>query len=123
SGTTSRMCALHPRREHRIDPGVGKDSLRLMGWRQTATPSVTTFGRGADSPPESGYLVEVGTPTNRTLRQPPTNTAGLEYVPSASQLHYPCGHVIVRAAPTGMRWRWPPDLLWVQTCSRGMNAT
>ena len=25
--------------------------------------------------------------------------------------------------PTGMRWRWPPDLLWVRTCSRCMNAT
>ena len=41
------MCAPHPRKRHRNDPGVGRDSLTLMGWRLTATPSVATFGRGA----------------------------------------------------------------------------
>jgi hypothetical protein len=24
--------------------------------------------------------------------------------------------------PNRMRWRWPPDLLWVRMCSRCMNA-
>jgi hypothetical protein len=31
SGTTSTIGAVHPRRGHRINPGVGRDSFRLMG--------------------------------------------------------------------------------------------
>jgi hypothetical protein len=35
----------------------------------------------------------------------------------------PVGAWDCACGPTGMRWRWPPNLLWVQTCSRCVNAT